>query len=196
MIGTMSTRWFDVRSEEQRKEYSQRFVEIAAQGNDIDGEGRFVDAMAGRGSRILDAGCGAGRVTDYLRRCGHRATGVDVDPLLIEAGLEQHPEADLRVLDLADLSADLGTFDIIVCPGNVITFVAEGTEPEVLAAMARVLAPGGRVVFGFHIDRTVSVDDLDRWAARLDWSLEFRFGTWELDPFTTESDWAVSVYRG
>ncbi|QIX25228.1 class I SAM-dependent methyltransferase [Nocardioides sp. JQ2195] len=192
----MSTRWFDARSEEQRKEYSQRFVKIAAEGHDIDGEGRFVDAMAGRGSRILDAGCGAGRVTDYLRRCGHRAVGVDVDPLLIEAGHEQHPQADLRVLDLADLSPELGSFDVIVCPGNVITFVASGTEPQILAAMATVLAPGGRVVFGFHLDRTLSVADLDGWGEELGWRLEHRFGTWELDPFTDESDWAVSVYRG
>lgn len=195
----MSTRWFEARSEEQRREYSQRFVRIAAEGNDIDGEGRFVDAMAARGSRILDAGCGAGRVTDYLRRCGHRAVGVDVDPLLIESGREQHPEADLRVLDLVDLSPespDLGTFDIIVCPGNVITFVGHDAEPQVLAAMASVLAPGGRAVFGFHLDRTVPLPDLDRWAADVGWSLEHRFGTWELDAFTDESDWAVSVFRG
>ncbi|WP_067430363.1 class I SAM-dependent methyltransferase [Nocardioides jensenii] len=192
----MSTRWFDARSTEQRQEYSQRFVKIAAEGNDIDGEARFVDAMATRGSRILDAGCGAGRVADALRRAGHRTIGVDVDPLLIEAGHQQHPDTDLRVLDLADLSPELGTFDVIVCPGNVITFVAPDSEPEVVAAMASVLAPGGRAVFGFHVDRTLSVDDLDGYADQVGWTLEFRFGTWELDPFTDASDWAVSVYRG
>lgn len=192
----MGTRWFEARSEEQRHEYSQRFVKIAAEGNDIDGEGRFVDALATRGARILDAGCGAGRVADYLRRCGHDVIGVDVDPLLIEEGRRQHPETDLRVLDLADLSPELGTFDLIVCPGNVITFVETGSEPEVLRAMSSVLAPGGRAVFGFHIDRTVAVADLDRWAEEVDWTREFRFGTWELDPFTEHSDWAVSVYRG
>lgn len=192
----MSTRWFDVRSTEQRQEYSQRFVKIAAQGNDIDGEARFIDAMAGRGSRILDAGCGAGRVADALRRAGHDVIGVDADPLLIEAGHEQHPDTDLRVLDLLDLSPSLGEFDLIVCPGNVMTFVDPGSEPRVVAAMASVLSPGGRAVFGFHLDRTLSTDDLDAHASAAGWSLEFRFGTWELDAFTDASDWAVSVYRG
>src|SRR3712207_7124098 len=40
--------------------YVQRFRTLAAQGNDIVGEARLVDAMLPRGSRVLDAGCGPG----------------------------------------------------------------------------------------------------------------------------------------
>ncbi|KQY57502.1 MULTISPECIES: class I SAM-dependent methyltransferase [unclassified Nocardioides] len=192
----MSTRWFDERSLEQREDYSQRFVKIAAQGKDVDGEARFTDAMAKRGSRILDAGCGAGRVAAALARVGHDLVGVDADPLLIEAGHEQHPDVRLEVLDLVDLTPSLGTFDVIVCAGNVMVYVDPGSEPRVLAAMASVLVPGGRAVFGFHLDRPYSTSDLDRDASAVGWTLEHRFGTWELDPFTDASDWAVSVYRG
>src|SRR3546814_13984490 len=81
-----SPRWFTERSLEQRKDYDQRFVRIAAEGNDIDGEARLIDAMATPGSRILDAGCGAGRITNALTLRGHEVIGVDADPLLIEAG--------------------------------------------------------------------------------------------------------------
>jgi hypothetical protein len=42
--------------------YIDRFRSLADAGADLAGEARFVDAMAGRRSRILDAGCGPGRV--------------------------------------------------------------------------------------------------------------------------------------
>lgn len=191
-----STRWFTERTPEQRRQYAQRFVAIAADGNDIDGEARLIDAMATPGSTILDAGCGAGRITHALDRRGHRVIGIDADPLLIEAGHEQHPDADLRVLDLVDLTPEVGgPFDLIVCTGNVMPFVEPGTEPAILAAMSAVLAPGGRAVFGFHLDRAYALAALDRDASAVGWGLEHRFGTWNIDPFTDDSDWAVSVFR-
>lgn len=191
-----STRWFSERSPEQRRDYAQRFVEIAASGNDIDGEARLIDAMVERGSTILDAGCGAGRITHALGRRGHLVVGVDADPVLIEAGRDQHPGSDLRVLNLVDLTPDVGgPFDLIVCTGNVMPFAEPGTEPAILAAMATVLAPGGRAIFGFHVDRAYSLAELDQHANAVDWTLEHRFGTWNLDPFTADSDWAVSVFR-
>lgn len=192
-----STRWFDERSEQQRRDYAQRFVRIAADGQDIDGEARLLDAMAAPGSSILDAGCGAGRITHALGLRGHHVIGVDADPLLIEAGREQHPDADLRVLDLVDLTPAVGgPFDLVVCTGNVMPFAEPGTERSIVAAMATVLAPDGRAVFGFHLDRAYSLDDLDQDAGAVGWVLEHRFGTWNLDPFTAHSDWAVSVFRG
>ena len=51
-----------------------------AEGRDIYGEARLIDAMAERGSNILDAGCGPGRHSRYRHDAGHRVVGVDVDP--------------------------------------------------------------------------------------------------------------------
>lgn len=42
--------------------YIERFRAMARAGDDLAGEARFVDAMAPRGARILDAGCGPGRL--------------------------------------------------------------------------------------------------------------------------------------
>ena len=46
--------------------YIRRWKDLAAQGMDLLGEARLVDAMLGRSSRVLDAGCGQGRVGGYL----------------------------------------------------------------------------------------------------------------------------------
>ena len=195
MTETPSARWFDEWSVEQRTEYADRFRRLAANGTDIDGEARMVDAVAGRGSRILDAGCGAGRLSAYRAAHGHAVLGVDIDPLLVEAGLELYPGLPLQQLDLRDVSPDLGSFDIVASAGNVMVYLEPGTERAVLAALASVLRPGGRAVFGFATDRAYTHDQLDLDAAAVGWTREARWATWQLDPFTDDADWAVSLYR-
>lgn len=190
-----TTRWFDEWSPAQREEYAGRFVRLAAAGTDIDGEARLVDALAARGSRILDAGCGTGRVAGYLHAQGHQVLGVDVDPLLVAAGRDQHPGVPLQELDLLDVGPALGTFDLVVSAGNVMVYLSPGTERLVLAALASVLAPGGRAVFGFATDRDYTVDQLDADAASVGWEREGRWATWQVDPWHDGADWAVSLYR-
>ncbi|WP_155767154.1 class I SAM-dependent methyltransferase, partial [Mycobacterium colombiense] len=83
--------------------YIERFRAMARAGDDLAGEARFVDAMAPRGARILDAGCGPGRLGGYLATAGHRVVGVDVDPALIEAAEQDYPGPRWLVGDLAEL---------------------------------------------------------------------------------------------
>lgn len=67
------------------RRYIQRFKDMETQGHDLAGEVRTVDAMVQRNSRILDAGCGPGRVGGRLHALGHTVVGIDVDPGLIAA---------------------------------------------------------------------------------------------------------------
>ena len=104
---------------------------MAAEGRDLAGEARFIDAMASRGSHILDAGCGPGRVGSLLADAGHTVVGVDIDPALIDAARADHPgpawfAGDLAELDLSQHGIN-DPFDLIVCAGNVMTFLADDT---------------------------------------------------------------------
>jgi SAM-dependent methyltransferase len=191
----VTTRWHTEWSESERAAYATRFARLAAAGQDIDGEARFVDALAERGSRILDAGCGTGRVAAALAVRGHDVVGADVDASLIEAGREQYPGLPLVHRDLLDLRAEDGPFDVAVLAGNVIVYVEPGSEADVLRALDGVVVPGGRVVLGFATDRDYTVAALDRDAAALDWALEHRFATWQLGPWHDAAEWAVTVYR-
>lgn len=177
--------------------YVERFRTMAAQGADLAGEARLVDAMLPRGSRVLDAGCGPGRVGAELSARGHAVVGVDVDPVLVEAARADHPGPDWRVGDLAelDLPAEGVTepFDAIVCAGNVMTFLAPGTEVEVLRRFRAHLAPGGRAVVGFGTGRGYPPERFFADAEEAGLRVDVALATWDLRPFTADADFLVAV---
>ncbi|GAB2592574.1 hypothetical protein Aab01nite_37420 [Paractinoplanes abujensis] len=174
--------------------YIDRFRKMAASGADLHGEGRLVDAMVPRGARILDAGCGTGRVGGYLAAAGHDVVGVDLDPTLIEAARADHPGAEWLVGDLSELDLP-GGFDLIVCAGNVMTFVAPSTRVEVLRRARRHLRDGARFVVGFGAGRDYAFDNFRADAASAGLTPDLLLGTWDLRPFTAESDFLVAVLR-
>ncbi|MEU6587376.1 class I SAM-dependent methyltransferase [Nocardia sp. NPDC046763] len=178
--------------------YVERFRRLAAEGADIVGEARLIDAMLDRGSRVLDAGCGPGRVGGYLHRAGHVVVGVDVDPVLIAAAEHDHPGPTWIVGDLAELDLPArnitADFDVIVCAGNVMTFLAPSTREAVLAGFARNLASGGRVVTGFGADRGYEFPQFLTDAENAGLTVDLQLSTWDLRPFTDQSDFLVAVF--
>jgi SAM-dependent methyltransferase len=192
-------RWVTDTAEGHSQWYVERFRRMAAEGADLAGEARLVDAMLPRGARVLDAGCGPGRVGAELHARGHTVVGVDVDPVLVEAARHDHPGPTWLVGDLAhlDLPAEgvAEPFDLAVLAGNVMVFVAPGTEAEVLRRVAAHVVPGGAVVTGFHTDRELTVAHFDEAVTEAGLRLEHRFATWDLAAWRDDADFAVSVLR-
>jgi SAM-dependent methyltransferase len=177
---------------ERAAEYAERFDRLAAQGADVHGEARFVAALGVH--RVLDAGCGTGRVGAELARRGLSAVGVDADPAMLEVARTTHPEMDWRLADLSVLAL-AERFDAAVLAGNVMLFVAPGTECAVVAHLGAHLRPGGLLVAGFSLRRGgLGLADYDGCCAAAGLELAERFATWERDPFS-DGDYAVSVHR-
>ena len=181
--------------------YAQRFRDLEDGGADLHGEARLIDRLTrettvGLAGRVLEAGCGTGRVALELARRGHQVTGVDIDPsMLAEARLARQDnlrfvEGDL--MDLGDLVAD--GFDVVAAPGNVIVYLTPGTEADVVAQMVRVLRPGGLLVAGFALDRHVSAQQYDDWCQRAGVTPVHRWSTWGAEPLAG-GDFAVMVHR-
>lgn len=179
--------------------YVERFRAMERAGQDLAGEARLIDAMATRNARILDAGCGPGRVGGYLAEAGHQVVGVDVDPVLIEAAETDHPGPRWIVGDLAELDLPaLGIadpFDIIVSAGNVMTFLAPSTRVQVLTRLRAHLADDGRAVIGFGAGRDYEFGQFLDDAATAGFTRDLLLSTWDLRPFTEDSDFLVAILR-
>ena len=195
------SRWVQITHDDpaHSQRYVERFRTMHAEGMDLAGEARFVDAMVPRSARILDAGCGPGRVGAILHELGHVVVGVDVDPVLIAAADADHPGpiwlvADLAELDLPSHGIDEG-FDVVIAAGNVMAFLAPSTRRQVLERLREHLRDDGRVVVGFGIQRDYEYDhffdDVD--AAGL--VVDVRLSTWDLRPFVHGSEFLVAVLR-
>ena len=174
--------------------YIERFRTMARNGADLGGEARLIDAMVTRGARILDAGCGAGRVGGLLAALGHDVTGVDLDPELIAAAEEDYPGPVWRVGDLAELDLPV-RFDVIVCAGNVMTFVAPDTRGEILRRMRAHLGEQGRVVIGFGAGRGYDFDDFLADAAAAGLAPDVLLATWDLRQFGPGAEFLVALLR-
>jgi 2-polyprenyl-3-methyl-5-hydroxy-6-metoxy-1,4-benzoquinol methylase len=193
------TRWVTETQPGHSQWYIDRFRRLAAEGADLAGEARLLDAMVPPGARILDAGSGTGRVGAALAARGHTVVGVDADPALVEAARADHPGPRWLVGDLAELDlaaqGEVEPFDAAVIAGNVLAFVAPGTERAVLTRVAAQVRPDGIVVVGFGTDRGYPLTEFDADAVAAGLRLEHRFATWDLRPWRDDADFAVSILR-
>jgi SAM-dependent methyltransferase len=198
-MSTTEPRWFTDTEPGHSAWYIERFRTMAAEGADLAGEARLVDAMLHRGARVLDAGCGPGRVGAELFARGHQVVGVDVDPVLIDAATHDHPGPTWLVQDLTELDlASAGEpepFDAVVVAGNVLAFVAAGTELAVFAHLAAHLREDGFIITGLGTDRGYAIANFDQDAASAGLVVESRFATWDLRPWRDDASFAVTILR-
>lgn len=157
--------------------------------------------------RVLDAGCGGGRNSEYLMRCGADVWGVDADPLEIERVRELGrevapalPQSNFSVARLSELPHPTEYFDAVICSA-VLHFSESSADFEAgVAEMWRVLRPDG--VFFARLASTIGIEDRvvplrDRWHSLPDGSDRFlvdedyltdvaaRLGAVQIDPLKT-----------
>ena len=187
-------RWLRSGERPPAADYDRRFVEAEASGQDVHGEASFVEALRPR--RVLDAGCGTGRVGIELARRGIDVVGVDLDGEMLDVARAKAPHLEWHLGDLAAIDLAAGApFDVVVAAGNVMIFLEHGTEEAVVANLARHLAPGGALVAGFQLGRHVGLDEYDELCRRAGLRLDERWATWDRRPWTGGGDYAVSVHR-
>jgi SAM-dependent methyltransferase len=107
-------------------------------------DGAVLDAArVTEGTRLLDAGCGAGLLGLLARLRGAEVSALDASPGLLEIARERLPGADVREGDLEALPFDDASFDAVTAVNSV--FYASDIDAA-MRELVRVARPGGRVV--------------------------------------------------
>lgn len=212
----ISSRWKAWRDRLPLADYEARFRQLEADGHNIHGEVDALDRLrlasqweavsdshpAGRKATVLDAGCGTGRAAVELNRRGWAVTAVDYDPDMIELAKAKAPDVAWHHASLVDI--DLGqTFDTILMAGNILLFAHEGSEPAILANMARHLSDGGLLVAGFQLNE-FGLDTYEQWCADAGLQSVQQWSTWDEDPLqsgtnlgsrVSDNSYAVALHQ-
>lgn len=159
-------------------------------GPRIEAEGaRRAQAIAkllglGRGSRVLDAPCGEGRIARGLAALGCDVTGVDLSKVMLTEGHHRATAAGASVRfernDLRRLPYR-SEFDAVVCYWGSFGYFDDVGNLEQMRAAAEALVPGGVYLIDGHVTETLlpqftigegpthvgefTIDDARRWNA-------------------------------
>jgi ubiquinone/menaquinone biosynthesis C-methylase UbiE len=102
-----------------------------------------LDPMAGK--RILDVGCGGGKLASTLTSDGGKVTGIDPGPTAIDAARRLEPRAEFHVASAGQLPFAQGSFDAAILSNSLHHIPAELMIPALHEA-SRVIAAGGHLI--------------------------------------------------
>jgi SAM-dependent methyltransferase len=187
-------------------EYDAPYEARAAAGEDVHGEANLIDkllqsdvyhAASTLPYRVLDAGCGTGRIAIELARRGFHIVGVDLDDVMLTQARKKAPQLDWRLGDLSTIALD-GVFDAIVLAGNVMIYLTPETEAATLANMAHHLKPGGLLIAAFELTPQrwthLTIESYDEMAITAGLRKVARWSTWEQAQWSRGDRYAVSVH--
>ncbi|MDK4293035.1 class I SAM-dependent methyltransferase [Corynebacterium propinquum] len=183
--------------------YAARWKRFVAEGKDIDGEARFIDALSPRGARILDAGCGTGRAGGPLIDRGHTVAGIDLDPVLINHAKHDFPNGEWHVGDLGsatlydqpELGHMRGSFDVVFSVGNVLGFIDPVDREHAIENLYAPLRPGGRAVLAFGAGRGWGFSEFLDSCTAAGFAQDLLLSSFNIEPFDTDSDFLIAVLR-
>jgi SAM-dependent methyltransferase len=96
--------------------------------------------------KVLDVGCGAGRVALYLQQSGHEVLAIDNSPLAVKVAKLRGVKA-ARVLSIQDIHKLRGRFDTIVLYGNNFgLFGSIQRARRLLRVMHRMTSPDAKIL--------------------------------------------------
>ena len=195
------TRWSEVAGiPGHAAAYQQRFDDLASAGTDVHGEARHVVGVVPAPARVLDAGCGTGRVASELTLLGYRVTGVDASAEMVAVATKRDPATRYECQDLADPFLRSQAFDLVLLAGNVIPLLAPGTLDRVMRRIAAHTQAGGTVVAGFGLDAAhlpagcpvTPLAEYDDACVAAGLAPLLRFGTWDRQRWTPDTGYVVT----
>ncbi len=107
-------------------------------------DGNTFSKLVSSTARILDLGCGYGRVSVKIRDLGFpHIIGIDSSQEMVKRGKAQHPDLDLRVAEGSVLPFENGAFDVVVLFAVLTCIPTDEGQRACIEEISRVLASEG-----------------------------------------------------
>jgi SAM-dependent methyltransferase len=100
--------------------------------------------------RVLDVGCGIGRIAGPLSLRGYAVTGVDIHVDALCKARRSSPRPRYVALDQRHIGRLRWVFDAALVLWNSLGFVGRTVDRDTLAGCAAVLRPGGKVILDLY----------------------------------------------
>lgn len=158
-------------------------------------EAKVVDVLVRPGARILDVGCGSGRLASSLHALGHQVVGVDSDKAALDQAILDHPDVTWVLSDLLEVTLDrLGVsvpFDVVALVGSRILDIPALDRELVFGALATLTAPNGRMVVELRRTDEYSYQQFRGDFIAGGWVPDAGFSGWDLRPDNADSPQSV-----
>jgi SAM-dependent methyltransferase len=109
---------------------------------------RYREELSGR---VLELGCGAGRVSGYLVELAREAHGLDISPRMLDYCRHTWPQGHWHEGNFNDLSMfEDGSIDALFATCNILDILTDDERGEMLDKIHRVIAPDGLLMMSAH----------------------------------------------
>ena len=98
------------------------------------------------GDRVLDVGCGNGRLLELFKDKIINYAGIDVSEKLIDLAKKKYPENNFLVADNLNLPFPENNFDKVFSIAVLHTIPSKGLREKAISELKRVLKPGGFLI--------------------------------------------------
>jgi ubiquinone/menaquinone biosynthesis C-methylase UbiE len=135
--------------------YNQNAVDIAARMREVIPARihELIGAYFHPGAATADIGCGSGRDVAWMVEEGFPTTGYDASPGMLNEARRVYPALDFRIASLPELEVIPDATYTNVLANAVLMHLPHDAIPEALHNLARILKPGGRLLFTYRNSR-------------------------------------------
>ena len=151
------------------------------------------------GARILDIGCGDGRIAIELADRGYEVTGLDASATFLDAAERRSAERGATVRwirgDMRELDFE-GVFDAAINIGGTFGYFDDDGDRRCAAGAYRSLASGGRLMIDVATTETVFPAFRDEARTETADATATRTNRYDHETGRTESDWTIELRDG
>ncbi len=96
---------------------------------------------------ILELGCGTGKLAERLASESKNIIGIDNDETMIVRARKVYPEIEFKAMAVQDIGGLHRSFDLIICTGNVLSYLNDDEMSNLVSNVERMLNSGGYWIF-------------------------------------------------